>query len=206
MAEEAERGISQRRNTWNPGAGFASAGIIAILSITSATAIYPDYSTRNQAISYLGGAGVRTELFWDISVLLAGVLWLIGTYFLYRDSRRIALAVFLCLAGVGFILVGFSPWNVFPATHYIGANMIFLFGALGSLTSSRFTKGPFSAISVIAGLLSVAAYASGYFGGDYILGPGGIERMIYYPVLLWSIGFGGYLMNTHQIVHVHDGS
>lgn len=30
------------------------------------------------------------------------------------------------------------------------------------------------------------------------LGPGGMERMIAYPVLLWAIGFGGYMMSPQQ--------
>ncbi|MGZ4915015.1 MAG: hypothetical protein ACXV3T_08925, partial [Halobacteriota archaeon] len=27
-----------------------------------------------------------------------------------------------------------------------------------------------------------------------LIGPGGVERWVSYPVVLWSIGFGGYLM------------
>jgi len=35
-----------------------------------------------------------------------------------------------------------------------------------------------------------------YIGDIYLsLGPGGMERMIVYPVLLWVIGFSGYLMS-----------
>ncbi|HUS75618.1 MAG TPA: hypothetical protein VMY43_06375 [Methanothrix sp.] len=30
------------------------------------------------------------------------------------------------------------------------------------------------------------------------LGPGGMERMIVYPVILWAVGFGGYLMASER--------
>lgn len=192
----------QRRSTGNtsgrnPGTGFAAGGMLAILSITSASAVYPDYSSRSQAISYLGGSGVPTGVFWNVSVLLAGILWLYSTYLFSRSEGHNLSSFFLYPAGLGFILVGLSPWNVFPVTHYLGANLIFLSGALSSVSVSRRVRGPMSGISLFAGVISIVSYISGYFGSYNILGPGGIERMIFYPILLWEIAFGGYLMSAY---------
>ena len=183
----------------NPGTGFAVGGALAILFTTAATAIYPSYSERSQAISYLGGAGVPTEIFWDMSTIIVGILWIWGTHRLfYRSGLKFRPAIFY-LAGIGFLLVGSSPWNQFPLTHYTGAQFIFIFGAASCILGYRMTKGPFSGISLIAGLFSILSYLSGYFGGDFLLGTGGMERMIFYPILLWQILFGGYLMSQHQI-------
>lgn len=190
--------VNMQRESRNPGTWFAAAGILAMLSITSAQAVYPNFSTRNDAISYLGGAGVVTELFWNLCVIVVGIIWLSGTYVLYRRERNRFMTVLLLLAGIGFLLVGTSPWNVFPVTHGIGANMVFFFGAVSCLSASRKFTGPFSVISIIMGSMSLAAYISGYFGSYNILGPGGVERMIYYPILLWAIGFGGHLMYKYQ--------
>ncbi|MCX9076244.1 MAG: hypothetical protein OIN88_16610 [Candidatus Methanoperedens sp.] len=42
-------------------------------------------------------------------------------------------------------------------------------------------------------LAALVLYGSDIYLG---LGPGGMERMIAYPVLLWGTGFGGYLMSS----------
>lgn len=181
------------------GTGFAVGGMLAILAITAAAAIYPTYSSRNDAISYLGGAGVPTEVFWDLAVVVVGCLWLWGTFTLFRGSHRKVSPIFFTLAGIGFFLVGLSPWNQSPTTHYIGANFIFLFGSLSAISASSFTSGAMAKLSVFAGLMSLAAYISGYFGSAALLGSGGVERMIFYPILLWSIAFGGYALNTQGL-------
>src|SRR2546428_13761903 len=47
--------------------------------------------------------------------------------------------------------------------------------------------------SVLLGLLSLAALGV-YISKTYIgLGPGGMERMIVWPVLAWGLAFGGHL-------------
>ena len=180
------------------GTGFAAGGALAILSITAATAVYPNYSERSQAISYLGGAGVPTEIYWDICVVVVGILWIWSTYLLFRNSGRKIRPFVFYLAGIGFLLVGLSPWNIRPLAHYLGAYMIFIFGAISSLSAVGITRGSMAKMSLAAGITSIAAYLSGYIGGGNILGPGGIERMIFYPILLWQIAFGGYLIFLHE--------
>lgn len=177
----------------NAGTGFAVGGALAILGTTAAIAVYPAYSERSQAISYLGGSGVPTEIFWDIAVVIVGILWIWSTYLLFRKSGRIIRPMIFYLAGAGFLLVGLSPWNLRPFTHYLGAQMIFIFGAISCISAYGITRGAISKISLVCGITSIAAYLSGYFGGAYLLGPGGVERMIFYPILLWQIAFGGYL-------------
>ena len=53
---------------------------------------------------------------------------------------------------------------------------------------------PFSAISVILGLIALGALIL-HMGKIYLgLGAGGMEHMIVYPILIWGAGFGGHLM------------
>ena len=175
------------------GTGFAVGGALAILATTAATAVYPTYSERTQAISFLGGSGVPTEIYWDTCIVIVGMLWIWSTYLLFKKSGRKVRPFAFYLAGLGFLLVGTSPWNIRPFTHYLGAQLIFLFGAISSISAYGITRGAMAKISLAAGTVSMASYLSGYVGMGTLLGPGGIERMIFYPILLWQIAFGGYL-------------
>lgn len=179
----------------NPGTGFAVGGILVILALTAGVSIYPKYSVRYDAISYLGSAGVPTEIFWNSTLVIVGLLWITSTFILFRTREKKFWSITFYLTGAGLILVGLSPWNQFPLTHYIGAQLAFIFGALSCLVGSRIVTGSMSKISVFAGLFSIFAYLSGYIGSNNLLGSGGIERMIYYPILLWQIAFGGYLIS-----------
>jgi hypothetical membrane protein len=59
-------------------------------------------------------------------------------------------------------------------------------------------KLPFSLISIFLGVMSLFALvlfaAQQYLG----LGVGGMERMIVYPLLMWIIGFSGYLFASPE--------
>jgi hypothetical membrane protein len=54
-------------------------------------------------------------------------------------------------------------------------------------------KYPFNIIVILLGLMSLLAMIL-FIGNFYLgLGVGGMERMIVYPILIWMIGFGGFL-------------
>ncbi|MCJ7649656.1 MAG: hypothetical protein MUP85_13660, partial [Candidatus Lokiarchaeota archaeon] len=72
----------------------------------------------------------------------------------------------------------------------------FFFGGLSTIATYKLVKAPFAYLSVLMGmigLIALALFISNIFLG---LGPGGMERMIAYPLLLWIIGFGGNLMSS----------
>jgi hypothetical membrane protein len=88
--------------------------------------------------------------------------------------------------------------GLFPETtgiwHSIFSLIVFLFAGLTALVTARFQRKPMFYFSIILGLATLAALFL-YIGGEYVgLGAGGMERMVVYPVLVWSIGFGGHLM------------
>lgn len=81
--------------------------------------------------------------------------------------------------------------------HVIFSFMAYVFGGLAAITSFKLQKQPMSTFSVILGaflLLAIIILAS----GNYLsLGLGGIERMVAYPLLLWLIGLGSYLITKN---------
>lgn len=174
-----------------------------VIGMIVSEALYPTYSTSGNYISDLGVG--PSALIWNSSVFLMGLLVLIGAYFLQRAFRFELLTVMLVLTGVGAMGVGVFT-EAYGVLHMIVSLITFLFSGLSAIVSvlcSRvhkfpLVKMPFSALSIILGLMTLAAL--GLFGsGVYLgLGPGGMERMIAYPVLLWGAGFGGYLIAYPQ--------
>ena len=81
----------------------------------------------------------------------------------------------------------------------------FLFFNVQAIASSRLVAGPMAAISVLAGvvgLVFVGIMVIGDAGDPAVFGPighGGAERMIVYPVMLWLLAFGGYLMGRQRV-------
>ena len=170
-----------------------------VLGMIVSEALYPGYSVSDNYISDLGVG--PSSLIFNSSVFLMGLLLIIGAYFLQRAFRFEMLTVMLVLTAVGVMGVGVFTED-FGAIHAVVSLIAFLFSGLSAIFSvlcSRMhkfplVKMPFSALSIILGLMTLAAL--GLFGGGVYLGlgAGGMERMIAYPALMWGVGFGGYLI------------
>lgn len=173
-----------------------------ILCMLVAECLYPNYSVSEKYISDLG-VGPTAPIF-NISVFLLGAAVAASVYFLRRMIQSKVLLGFLTLCGVGAMGVGMFPENFPGMVHTVFSLIAFLFGALSAITSYKIQKPPMSYFAVGMGLLSLAALAIFIAGEVYlryfsspinlIIGLGGMERMIAYPILLWAIAFGGYLI------------
>ncbi len=100
---------------------------------------------------------------------------------------------FALLSGIGATGVGVFNES-FGSIHSLFSLLTFLSIGIFAVLAYRVVKPPMSYFSLVAGIMTLAAtvlFTSGAYLG---LGPGGMERMIVYPVLLWAIGFGAYLM------------
>ena len=157
------------------------------------------YSVANNYVSDLGAvcrstcASVPSAYLFDISIVILGLLIIVGAYFLQRAYHWRPASVLLFIAGIGAIGVGLFPETT-GIWHHIFSLIVFLFAGLSALVTARYQKKPMFYFSIILGLATLAALFL-YVGSIYAgLGAGGMERMIVYPVLLWSIGFGGHLM------------
>jgi hypothetical membrane protein len=166
--------------------------------------LYPGYSVSGNFISDLGATCRVTctvyqpsASIFNFSVILLGLLILSCSYFIWREFRSSLITALFCVSGLGAIGVGLFPETA-GFLHVIVSFITFFFGELGAIAARKLLKSPFSYFSilmVIASIIALGLYGANIYLG---LGPGGMERMIAYPVLLWAISFGGYLMSPQH--------
>lgn len=162
-----------------------------LLFLVIAEALYPDYSVSVNYISDLGVGPV--SLIFNSSVFLLGIMVVAGAYFVQRALGYRLLFILMTLAGLGGMGVGLFPETVI-IIHLIASLIAFLFGGLSAIVSCKLQKPPLSYLSILLGVLSLVALVLSCANVFLGLGKGGMERMIVYPVLLWMVGFGGYLI------------
>jgi hypothetical membrane protein len=164
----------------------------AVLLIV-AEAVRPSYSVSNNYISDLGANASSSSIF-NSSIALLGILVLVGAYFFQKAYPWKPATSMIVLTGIGALGVGSfpegSPFYLHPAFSLV----TFLFAGLSALVTARFLRKPLFYFSLILGAIALAALLL-YEADIYLgLGPGGMERMIAYPELLWGIGFGSHMM------------
>jgi hypothetical membrane protein len=175
-----------------------------IIALIVAEALYPGYSVAQNFISDLGATCLATcvivqptSMIFNSSITLLGLLTIVSSYFIKRWSGSRVLTFFVAMIGVGATGVG-----VFPETtgviHHIVSLITFVFAGLSAITSYKVQKAPSSYFSVLLGVMTLATlvmYVSNVFLG---LGPGGMERMIVYPALIWAVAFSGLLLASEK--------
>lgn len=172
-------------------------GVQCFLAITVAEALYPGYSISENWISDLG-VGPSAIIF-NSSIFLLGVLGVAATYFFQRAIDSRVLPVLYVIASVGAMGVGLFTEDVL-VLHAIFSLITFIFAGLSAIASYKMQKTPLSYLSVVLGAFALLAIVL-TFSGTYLgIGKGGMERMIAYPVLLWVIYFGGYLIGSSSDV------
>mgnify|MGYP000495211093 CR=1 FL=1 len=182
------------------GACFAVLGAQFLTAIMLAAAMVPGYDFGAAAISDLG-VFPETALLFNVSVVLAGLLNAAGGYFFYRSHGRRWLLALFALGGLGAVGTGLFPLDS-GGLHGLFALVAFLFMNLEALGSAAVVGGIERAGSILAGglgLVFVVLMAVGDAGTASAFGPighGGTERMIVYPVMLWLVALGGYLLGT----------
>lgn len=166
--------------------------------IMLAASMAPGYNFNEAAISDLGVIG-ETALLFNASLVAVGVLTLAGGYFFYRWHARVWLLALFGLAGIGAAGAGAVPLNT-SDLHSLFALVAFVCFNLVAVGCAVVLPGPMKVISVLAGgtgLVFVVLMVIGDSGNADafgVIGHGGTERMIVYPVMLWMMALGGYLM------------
>jgi len=182
------------------GACFAALGAQFLTAIMLAAAMVPGYDFGAAAISDLG-VFPETALLFNVSVVVAGLLNAAGGYFFYRSHGRRWLLALFALAGLGAVGTGLFPLDS-GGLHGLFALVAFLFMNLEAVGSAAVLRGVPRVGSLLAGglgLVFVVLMAIGDAGTVAAFGPighGGTERMIVYPVMLWLVAVGGYLLGT----------
>jgi hypothetical membrane protein len=188
------------------GALFIVAVVQFVLSLIISEALYTGYSVSANYVSDLG-VGSSSFIF-NSSVFVLGLLVLVGIYFLKNIPKLTAVKALLFLMALGAMGVGVFTKD-FTIAHGAVSSAAFFFGGLSAVMSGFFLKKPFSWISVALGTMTIGALAlfsiglvtSGsmtstvaYDSIFYLgLGPGGMERMIVYPAVIWLALFGSQL-------------
>lgn len=163
------------------------------IGMTIAEAVQPGYSVSRNYISDLG-IGPASPIY-NAAVILVGLAALFSSRFLFLAFRDRILFVLVGLAGIGAIGVGIFTED-YGIVHGLFSLLTFLSAGLSVIYASRHIRPPLTYPSIALGVFSLAALGL-YISGTYLgLGPGGMERMIVWPVLVWALGFGGYLLGT----------
>ncbi|TLX98449.1 MAG: DUF998 domain-containing protein [Thaumarchaeota archaeon] len=178
------------------------AGVVQFaLAMFLAEFLYPGYSVSGSAISDLGATCTKgvchtvqpSSTIFNLSIILAGLLVLVSGYYLRRAVRANAIVAFTLTAGAAMVGVGVFP-ETFSVIHGIVSLITFLSISFAAIAAYKVERSPLSYFSVLLGIFSLVATIL-YVDGEYLgLGVGGMERMIVYPVLLWSIAFSGELI------------
>lgn len=185
------------------------AGIGVFMGIITAEALYPaDYSTGASMISDLGGSEPPNSVVLEPSATIfnsvmtvGGVIILAGTLCCWLAARRKVIAVPLALLGIGALGVGVFPGDT-GTVHAVFAQLTFIAGGVAAILSALVVGSPLRYLTVVLGavpLVNLTLYIA--LQDDWFvsgLGLGGLERWIAYPVVLWLVVFGGYLMASRN--------
>ncbi|MDO9044966.1 MAG: DUF998 domain-containing protein [Methanobacteriaceae archaeon] len=193
---------SNKLNLTRAGLLFFLAGSIILMGIITAETFYPEkytYTTSDSMISDLGATEPPNSIIthpsatiFNFSMRIVGILILLGTYFLFRALNDKIVTILIGLLGLGALGVGIFPGNVNPQ-HPLFALTTFISGGLSAIYSYRLINSPFKYLSVLFGITGLFfLFTASIF--IPIMGGGGVERWVAYPIVLWLIGFGGYLM------------
>jgi hypothetical membrane protein len=172
-----------------------------VLAVVICEAIYSGYSVRQQLVSELGDwslAGNNAAVY-DVSVIFWGISLIMGAYYIQRALKDRLFTSLLVISGVCAVFAGIVALNISYILHGIFGLVVFVFGAASAIWSYKFVKAPLSCAPVVLGVVSLLATALlilGQRSSDFYLGlgAGGMERFIIYPLILWLLGFGAYLI------------
>ena len=190
------------------GVLLAVSGVVAVMAWITAEALYSGvYSTHADSLSHLGATeppnGIVVQpsgTIFDLGMLLAGAMIIVSIWFVYRATRSKLVSISTDLLGVGVFGVGVFPLTS-PNLHTIFALIAFISGGLAMILSWRVTKAPFRYIWAALGVVSLVAITLAFLASHWqpiaALGEGGIERWNCYPIVLWLVAFGTYLMSGH---------
>ena len=180
---------------------FVVAVVQYVLAVVISEAVYSGYSAGQQMLSELGDwslAGNNAAIF-NGSALLWGIFLIAGAYFIQQIFKNRVFSSLLAISGVGAVVSAVVSLNISFEVHSMFGLVAFVFGAASAIMSYKFLKSPLCFVSIILGAVTLSAvilFMLGQGNSDFYLGlgVGGIERFIVYPLLLWMLGFGGYLI------------
>lgn len=199
---------SREKTTVSQNSGSSRAGVLLLISgmefilmVMVCESIYPGYSVHSNAISDLGATSARSFLLYEPAIVSWGFLWLLGSYLYWRGSRGKSILALNMLPGLGILIVASFPENVNLLMHSVGSVVGIFSGIIVVLFSAMKVRGVLRYLILGLGVISLAAaiVEFGSYGSQFVqqtLGPGGWERAIIYPLLIWEVAFGAHIINS----------
>lgn len=164
---------------------------VFLLGVLVAEALYPGYHST-QVVSDLGVG--PTALLFNSTVVFFGICVLAGAYLLGNTGFDRYFTLLLAGTGIGMTGVGLFPETA-GAIHVAAAGLVFVSRSLCGIAAYRVFRGPWSFIPPVLGIISLAATVLLVSGICFGLGIGGMERIIICPLIVFTLGCGGYLMS-----------
>ena len=181
----------------NPGT-YLLVGVIQFgLLMQIAEFLYSGYSVSANYISDLGVGPEPGRTIFNGSAIVLGLLGSLAAMIIWRDLKPRGVAILLLISGLGTIGVGIFTEET-GAIHTVTSLVAFMPVALAAIWSFKVTKGVFRFASVVLGVWALVALIM--LGSNTLLGlgVGGVERMVFYPDLFWTLGFGALL--SHEAI------
>ncbi|MDE1822711.1 MAG: DUF998 domain-containing protein [Candidatus Micrarchaeota archaeon] len=168
---------------------LGAAQFLLFLSISES--LYSGYSISKNAISDLGVG--NTALIFNTSIMLMGLLIIIGSYFLVKAKKSRYISILMGVVGLAAFCVG-----AFPETtgwpHIVAASVAFSIGGIFCVLSYKLVRLPIGYLTGALGIVTLFAVVSYLvFRQNYGLGFGGLERMMAYPLIISVLLIGARL-------------
>jgi hypothetical membrane protein len=188
-------------------ASLSKAGLLLFLSgfaifmgIITGEIFYPlKFNTHDNYISELAAALPPNTIvpepsasIFNITMIVTGLMIIFAAYFVQGIFKRLLTTIPLGLFGIGILGVGIFPGNVVPL-HGIFALVLFVSGGIAAITSFKIVISPLRHVFICFGIIALVFL---FFPGLFIpvLGVGGAERWLFYPLVFWVTGLGTYLL------------
>jgi hypothetical membrane protein len=201
----------QRGSLFKPETNYyKAAGIILmtaclqfLLAVNISESQYPFYSTSQNTLSDLGALAGSSATIFNLSVIILGIMGLVVVYLVLKSGGCRLFSSSLAISSLAAVGVGLFPTYT-GTPHMFFSGVVFFFGTLAVIFSYRLGLNvPMVALSLVLGLISLLTIFSFLWLGMAsplveLLGVGGAERLVAYPVLFYLIGLGGYLTSRGE--------
>jgi hypothetical membrane protein len=183
---------------------FFIAGFFIFMGIISGEIFYTlEFNTRDNYISELAAALPPVTIvpqpsatIFNVTMITSGIMIIIATYFLQISFKKLLTSIPLGLFGLGLLGVGIFPGNVVP-WHGLFALVLFVAGGIAAITSFRIVSSPLRYVFILLGIIALV-FPIAYNSFVPALGVGGTERWVFYPIVFWITGLGGYLFGLND--------
>ena len=178
-----------------PGPWILLASLEVLFLVHLAEFLYPGYSISQNYISDLGVGPEPSRSVFTVALIGFGLMVLMAAALMRIEDKKNLLWLFFALSGIGALGVGVFNEDI-TLPHTIFALMTFAFGNIAAIYSFNRVQSPFSWISIALGLLGLSALVLVVSGIYLGLGAGGMERIVFYAGIFWSLAYGGNLLGT----------